>query len=93
MEILLFGFWLLCGFVAASIYKNKGRSPGVAFIVGLLFGPIGVLLALLTSADTKGVQQRALQSGEMRKCLHCAELVKSDARVCRYCQRELTVQA
>lgn len=77
--------WLLCGIVAAVIYSNKGRSGISAFLVGILFGPIGVILALVTPADTASQERKAVQGGAMKKCPNCAELVKADANVCRFC--------
>ncbi len=42
--------WLLCGLVAAYIYReHKHRSWLMGLLAGLLLGPIGVLLALLTT--------------------------------------------
>jgi hypothetical protein len=83
--------WVLCGLVAAAIYQNKGRSWGAAFLVGLIFGPIGVILAALTPANPAGQAQRALSGGAAKKCPQCAELVQPDAKICRYCQHVFVV--
>lgn len=83
------GIWLICGIIAAVIYSNKGRSGLTAFIVGFLFGPIGVILAALTPADTAAVERKAVTTGSMKKCPFCAELVRAEATVCKHCQREL----
>lgn len=80
--------WLLCGLVAGAIYHNKGRPYVTAFLVGLIFGPIGIVLAAITPADAAGQERRALAAGQ-QKCPHCASLVPAEATVCRYCQRPL----
>lgn len=85
--LYLFG-WLLCGVIAAAIYSNKGRSGAAAFLVGALLGPIGVLLALLTPADAAGVERKQLDAGQMKRCPYCAELIRAEASICRYCNKE-----
>lgn len=80
--------WFFSALAAASIYRSKGRSEASAFLLGLLLGPIAVVLAALTSTDEAGLEKRALRSRKMRKCPACAELVKWDAKVCRYCGHE-----
>jgi hypothetical protein len=50
-----FFFWLLCAVASAMIGSRKGA--GVAgFFLGLLFGPFGILFALLI----RGTKSRAL---------------------------------
>ena len=93
MEILIVGFWILCGFVSAGIYTSKGRSGAAAFIIGILLGPIGVLLALLTPADKASQERKQVQSGGMMRCAFCKELMRRDATVCPHCQREQPTSA
>jgi len=78
MEALI-GLWLLMGFfwglVAAMIGSPKGQT-GTGFLIGLFFGPFGVLIMLFTT-------------GSRRECPYCRELVKEAATVCPHCQREI----
>ena len=80
--------WFLCALGAASIYRSRGRSETAAFLLGLLPGPVAVVLAAVTPKDEAALERKALKSGNKRKCPFCAELVKRDAKVCRYCGRE-----
>ena len=45
MEILLpIFFWLICGIGAAAIARSKGRSGCWWFFIGILIGPIALLI-------------------------------------------------
>ncbi|MEI9927735.1 MAG: zinc ribbon domain-containing protein [Sphingomonas sp.] len=84
MEILVI-IWLVFGFAAMAVMQNKGRSGCGGFALGFLLGPFGLIIALVLSSDHRELEKKALQAGEMRKCPQCAELIRREARKCRYC--------
>lgn len=84
MELFL-GLWLLTGVAAAIVMQNKGRSGCGGFALGFLLGPLGLVIALVMSKDHREVEHKALEAGEYRKCPQCAELIRPEARKCRYC--------
>lgn len=55
MMALLF-FWtigvLICGIIGGVCGANRGRGPS-GFLLGALFGPLGILLALFLPEDPK----------------------------------------
>lgn len=40
---------LLCGFISAAVASSKGLSAGAYFVVGLLLGVIGIIIAAVAS--------------------------------------------
>jgi hypothetical protein len=51
MMIFVF-LWILCGVAAAMIGNQKGEGCS-AFFIGVIFGPFGILFALLSSGNRK----------------------------------------
>ena len=76
MELLL--LWILFGIVAAIIGSKKGAGCA-GFILGMLLGPFGIIIALFITGDRK-------------TCPFCRELIHQDATVCSHCQRDLSVK-
>lgn len=87
LEVIIIAF--ICGVISAVVAVNKGRSGVGWFVIGNLLGPLGLVLSLVVSKNQQAVEQAAIATGDMRKCPFCAELIKSEASVCRHCGREI----
>jgi hypothetical protein len=72
--------WIAFGIFAGAIAARRGRSRAVWTIFGLIFGPLAWLISVITPGATK-------------KCPYCAESIRADAIVCRFCGRELSGSA
>jgi hypothetical protein len=86
-EVLL--FWFVCGLIAGAIYRGKGRSEAAGCLVGFFLGPIGILLAVLSSRNDKGLEKQALKKGEIKLCPYCAEPIRSQAVICKHCNSDV----
>lgn len=83
-------FWLLCAIFSAALASSKNRSGFGWFLLGLLFGPFGLLVAFFPKVETSPLSASAeAVREETRTCPFCAETIKYAANVCRFCNREL----
>jgi integral membrane sensor domain MASE1 len=77
------------GLIPAAIAHRKGRGFVTWWIMGALAFIIALPMALIIKTDTAALEKRQLQEGNVKKCPHCAELIKAEAKVCKHCGRKL----
>lgn len=89
MELYCIVFWLICGAIAYYIYQGKGRAGFWGFLVGFMLGPLGIVYALVRSPDTERAEQLQVKAGKAKRCPYCGEVIRTEARVCKHCGRDL----
>lgn len=90
MGFLVFLVWIALAFLVGAFAARKGRSGGGYGLLALLISPLlAFVIVLALGTNRAGIETRAVESGSMRKCPFCAELVKAEATVCRYCRSTL----
>ncbi len=72
--IFLLAIWLLFGAGTAAIANSNGRGALGWFMIGLLFGPIGIIAALI--------------AGSGYQCPRCKKSVDKEATICPHCRTE-----
>lgn len=79
MEIL--GWWIIGALIGYAASQKKGFSPVGGVLGGMWLGPLAFLM-FMVSGVTK-------EDANRKKCPHCAEWVKGDAKICKHCHQSL----
>lgn len=83
--------WIVFAVLVGLLASSKGRSGFLFFFLALILSPIvGLVIALVIPKNNEIVESKAIENGGMRKCPSCAELVKSEAKICKHCQSDLS---
>jgi hypothetical protein len=79
---------IICALVGVLIWERKGGDSFGAFLLGVFLGVLGLLILAVSQPRQKEIDRVARRRGLVR-CPWCAELIRPEARVCRYCGHDL----
>ena len=85
--------WLLCVILVAWAASGRGRSPLGWLALAIVLTPPLAALMLLLFAERPDLRMRhdAKEGrGGLRLCPSCSEVVRTEARRCRFCLADLT---
>lgn len=75
MEILVLVL-VICGIIASNLGSRKGIATS-SFFLGLILGPLGILLVYISKGKTV-------------TCPFCKKLIFQSLKVCPHCEKVIT---
>jgi hypothetical protein len=84
--IIQIAIWIVLGVIGGTILARKGYSPVLGVALGILCGPVGLIVAAVLPWTKEGDIQR-----ELREETDAELLAASQTRPCPNCGRENSV--
>jgi hypothetical protein len=78
---------IIISVIPAWIAQSKGLSFWAWWVYAILLFPIALIHSVAMGSNKRELEKRQLQSG-YKKCPACAELIKSEAKICKHCGTE-----
>ena len=79
----------IIGLIPAAIAYNKGKDFFGWWFFGAALFIVALPAAIMVQPDNGVLEMRQMTQGNTQKCPYCAELIKSDAVICKHCGKEV----
>jgi len=84
----IFLFWVSLSFLIGLWAERYGRSFWGFLALSLILSPlIGAIAVLTYGKDEQMIEKNRLREGYLKKCPDCAELIKKEAKICKFCRK------
>jgi RNA polymerase subunit RPABC4/transcription elongation factor Spt4 len=82
--------WIVFSLLVGAFWLSKKRSFWGGLFIAVFLSPlIGFIIGLVLKPNVAKQEEEAIAHGTMKKCPYCAEMIKNEAIVCRFCGKDL----
>jgi len=84
--LIISAIWLALSALVGRYAEAKGFSFGLHVFLSIITSPLLMfLIAAIRAPKTAKVEQDAIDAGQMKRCTTCAEPIRAEAKLCRFC--------